>query len=90
MKNKKNRNNPPITKGSRLNITLCYVNIATGLWLQVRNFFYTQRQRIAFLINKCEAGGAFLHNEMTLRSMGNGMTEKILSYRNIFSISFEN
>lgn len=33
----------------------------------------TKRKRMAYEKNKCEAGGALTGNEMTLRSMGNGM-----------------
>ena len=76
---KKSQLKPPLTKLSTksLSITLYYVNIAKGLWFDFRKFFMTKSKWMAYSINKCEAGGAFLQNEMTLRSMGNGMEEKM-------------
>ena len=68
---KKSQLKPPLTKLSTksLSITLYYVNIAKGLWFDFRKFFMTKSKRMAYSINKCEAGGALTLNFMTLRSM---------------------
>jgi hypothetical protein len=76
---KKNRNNPPVTKGWQswfaYKAILCY--LATGLWFRFVNFLQQTGTGRRIQENKCEAAGGFLQNEMTLRSMGNGMEEKM-------------
>lgn len=79
---KKSQLKPPLTKalGSRSPITLYYVTVATGVWVQICKFYRRICTGGRIQENKCEAAGGFLHNEMTLRSMGNEMEEKRIFY----------